>query len=175
LVVRVAGDPALWIEPLRRALGRVDPDAALDIRTMRDATEGAIGPMRMASILLASLSGLGLALALVGLYASVSDSAGRRTREMGIRVALGATPARIVWLSVRDSIAILLCGGTVGIVFAVAALHPVANLAPDGINPWSPAVFTAVLLLLLASGTAAAYLPARRVARLDPSIALREE
>jgi putative ABC transport system permease protein len=175
LVVRVAGDAALWIEPLRRALGVVDPDAALDIRTMRDATEGAIWPMRTASILLASLSGLGLALALVGLYASVSDSAGRRTREMGIRVALGATPAHIVWVSVRDSMAVLLCGGTAGIIFAIAAIHPVASLAPDGVNPWSPAMFTAVLLLLLASGAAAAYLPARRAAKLDLSIALREE
>lgn len=175
LVVRVAGDPALWIEPLRRALGAVDPDAALDIRTMREATEGAIWPIRMASVLLASLSGLGLALALVGLYASVSDSTGRRTREMGIRVALGATPGRIVWVSVRDSIAVLLCGGTAGTIFAIAAIHPVAKLAPAGVNPWSPAMFAAVLLILLASGAAAAYLPARRAAKIDPSVALREE
>jgi putative ABC transport system permease protein len=175
LVVRVSGDPALWIEPLRRALGVVDPDAALDIRTTRDATEGAIWPIRMACILLASLSGLGLGLTLVGLYASVSDSAGRRTREMGIRVALGATPAHIVWVSVRDSLAVLLCGGAAGILFAAAAIRSVARLAPDGVNPWSPAMFTAVLLLLLASGAAAAYLPARRAAKLDPSIALREE
>ncbi|HWC95285.1 MAG TPA: ABC transporter permease [Candidatus Sulfopaludibacter sp.] len=175
LVVRVAGDPALWIESLRRALGSVDPDAALDIRTMREATEGAIWPIRMASLLLASLSGLGLALALVGLYASVSDSAGRRTREMAIRVALGATPARIVWVSVRDAIGVLLCGGAVGTIFAIAAIHPVAKLAPAGVDPWSPAMFTAVLLLLLASGCAAAYLPARRAAKLDPSAGLREE
>lgn len=175
LVVRVAGDPALWIEPLRRALGTIDPDSALDIRTMREATEGAIWPIRMASILLASLSGLGLALALVGLYASVSDSVGRRTREMGVRVALGATPGRIVWTSVRDSMAVLLCGGTAGTIFAVAAIRPVAKLAPDGVNPWSPAMFTVVLVLLLACGAAAAYLPARRAAKLDPSIALRQE
>lgn len=175
LVVRVAGDPALWIEPLRRALGGIDPESALDIRTMRDATAGAIWPMRMVSILLASLSGLGLVLALVGLYASVSDSAGRRTREMGIRMALGASSAQIIWVSVRDSMAILLCGGAVGILFAIAAIRPVARLAPDGVNPWSPAMFAAVLLLLLASGTAAAYLPARRAAKLDPSLALREE
>jgi predicted permease len=175
LVVRVAGDPASWIEPLRHALGAVDPDAALDIRTIRDATEGAIWPMRMACILLASLSGLGLVLALVGLYASVADSTGRRTREMGIRVALGATPAGIVWASMRDSMAVLLCGGAAGTTLAVAAIHPVASLAPDGINPWSPAMFTVVLLLLLVSGAAAAYVPARRAAKLDPSIALREE
>ena len=72
----------------------------------------------MASILLASLSGLGLVMALVGLYASVSDSVGRRTRKMGIRVALGATPARIVWMSVGDSMAVLLCGGAAGVIFA---------------------------------------------------------
>jgi len=173
LVVRVTGDPSLWITPLRQALGAVDPDAALDIRTMRDATEGAIWPIRMASLLLASLSGLGLALALVGLYASVSDSTGRRTREMGIRVALGATPARIVWVCVRDSVAVLLCGGTAGTLFAIAAIRPVAKLAPAGIDPWSPAMFAAVLVILLGSGSAAAYLPARRAGKLDPSVALR--
>lgn len=175
LVVRVAGDPALWIEPLRRALGAADPDAALDIRTMRDATAGAIWPIRMASVLLASLSGLGLSLALVGLYASVSDATGRRTREMGIRVALGATPARIVWVCVRDSVAVLLCGGTAGTILAIAAIRPVARLAPAGVNPWSPIMFASVLVTLLASGAAAAYLPARRAAKLDPSSALREE
>jgi len=175
LVVRVAGDPAHWIEPLRRVLGAVDPEAALDIRTMRDATEGAIWPIRMASILLTSLSGLGLALALVGLYASVSDSAGRRTREMGIRVALGATAAHIVWVSVRDSMAVLLCGGTAGVVFAIAAIRPVARLAPDGVNPWNPAMFAVAFFLLLSCGAAAAYFPAHRAAKLDPSMALREE
>jgi len=175
LVVRATADPALWIEPLRHALGAVDPDAALDIRTMHDATEGAIWPIRMASILLASLSGLGLALALVGLYASVADSTARRTREIGIRTALGATPAGVVWLSMRDSAAVLLIGGAAGVAFAIAALRPVANLAPDGVNPWSPAMFAAVLLMLLASGGAAAYFPARRGARMDPCVALREE
>jgi predicted permease len=175
LVVRVAGKPALWIDPLRRALAAVDADAALDIRTMHDATEGAIWPMRTASILLASLSGLGLALALVGLHASVSYSTGRRVREMGIRVALGATPTRIVWISLRDSVAVLLCGGIAGVIFAVAAIPPVASLAPDGVNPSSPAMFTGVLLVLLACGATAAYLPARRAAKVDPGIALREQ
>ncbi|HTS66691.1 MAG TPA: hypothetical protein VMH28_31925 [Candidatus Acidoferrales bacterium] len=60
-------------------------------------------------------------------------------------------------------------------LFAAAAIHPVASLAPDGVNPWSPVLFTAVLLVLLACGAAAACLPARRAARLDPSMALREE
>src|SRR5581483_505430 len=121
------------------------------------------------------LSGLGLALALVGLYASVADSTARRTREIGIRTALGATPAGVVWLSMRDSAAVLLIGGAAGVAFAIAALRPVANLAPDGVNPWSPAMFAAVLLMLLASGGAAAYFPARRGARMDPCVALREE
>jgi predicted permease len=175
LVVRVAGNPAAWIEPLRHALASVDPDAALDVRTMSQATEGAIWPMRVAFVLVASLSGLGLALALVGLHASVSYSAGRRIREMGVRVSLGATPARIVWIFLRDSLAVLLCGGAAGLIFAIAAIRPVASLAPDGVNPWSPAMFIGVLVLLLASGAGAAYLPARRAAKLDPSIALREE
>jgi ABC-type antimicrobial peptide transport system permease subunit len=94
---------------------------------------------------------------------------------MGIRVALGATPARIVWASVRDSVAVLLCGGVAGLVLAIGAIRPVARLAPSGVDPWSPVMFAAVLVVLLASGAAAAYLPARRAAKLDPSVALREE
>jgi ABC-type antimicrobial peptide transport system permease subunit len=174
-VVRVAGNPTLWIEPLQRALAAVDANAALDIRTMREATEGAIWPMRTASVLLASLSGLGLALTLVGLYASVYYSTGRRTREMGIRVALGATDARIIWTCVRDALEVLLCGGAAGIVLSLAAIRPVAGLAPDGVDPMSPVAFAAVLLLLVSSGTVAAYLPARRAANVDPSTALRDE
>jgi ABC-type antimicrobial peptide transport system permease subunit len=175
LLVRVAGHPSQWIEPLRSALGEVDRSAALDIRPMEEAAAGALFPMRVATGFVGSLSGLGLALALVGLYGSVSYAVGRRTRELGIRAALGASRRRIVWTAVRDGVAVLACGATIGVPLAVLAIRPLVDLFPAGVNPWDPAPFLGVILLLLATGTAATWIPARRAGKIDPSVALRRE
>jgi len=85
LLVRVAGSPGNWIEPLRSALGEVDRTAALDIRPLAEAAAGALFPLRVATGFVGSFSVLGVALALIGLYGSVSYAVGRRTREFGIR------------------------------------------------------------------------------------------
>jgi predicted permease len=174
LVVRVHGDPRQWIEPLRQTLGAIDPEAALDVRTMRDATAGAIWPMQVASGFLASLAALGLMLALVGLYASVSYGVSCRTREMGIRAALGATPVRILGAALGDTAWVLAIGAVAGLGFAIAAVRLLAPTMPAGMNPWSPAMFASVLLVLLVCGAAAAAIPARRATRIDPSAALLE-
>jgi len=175
LLVRVAGNSAQWIEPLRSALAEVDLTAALDIRPMEHAVAGAMFPMRVASLFVGALSGLGLVLALAGLYGSVSYAVSRRTREMGIRAALGASRGRIVWAALGDGVAVLICGAIVGIPLAVSAIRPLVDLIPEGVNPWDPAWFSAVALTLLATGCAAAWIPARRAANVDPSIALRQE
>ena len=104
LLVRVTGSPGNWIEPLRGALGEVDRTAALDIRPLAEATAGALFPLRMATGFVGSFSVLGVALALIGLYGSVSYAVRRRTREFGIRAALGASRSRIVWTAVRDGL-----------------------------------------------------------------------
>jgi putative ABC transport system permease protein len=174
LVVRVYGDPRQWIEPLRRTLGGVDPEAALDVRTIKEATAGAIWPMQVASAFLVSLAALGLILALIGLYASVSYAVGRRTREMGIRAALGATPSRILGAALYDTAWVLSIGALAGLAFAIAAVRPLAPTMPAGIDPWSPAMFGSVLLVLLSCGAVATMVPARRATRIDPSVALRE-
>jgi putative ABC transport system permease protein len=175
LLIRVTGNPAQWIEPLRSALGQVDRTAALDIRPMEEATAGAMFPMRVASGFVGSLSSLGLALALVGLYGSVSYAVGRRTRELGIRAALGASRGRILWAALRDGMAIPICGVIVGMPLAAAAIWPLTGLLPSGVNPWDPSLFPAVILLLLATSTVASWIPARRAAGVDPSIVLRQE
>jgi ABC-type antimicrobial peptide transport system permease subunit len=175
LLVRVAGDAGRWIAPLRQAMGEIDPQAALDIRPMADAVAGGLFPMRMAAVLVGSLSAVGLLLALVGLYAAVSHAVGKRTREMGIRVALGATRGSIVRVALGDGMAVLGLGAAVGLALAVAAIRPLAGIVPDGVNPWDPALFGAVLVLLLAAGAAATAGPARRAARVDAAVALREE
>ena len=175
LLVRVAGNSAQWIEPLRNVLAGVNLTAALDIRPMEEAVAGAMFPMRVASVFVGSLSGLGLVLSLVGLFGSVSYAVNRRTREMGIRAALGASRTRIVWAALRDGVTVLACGAIVGIPLAVSAIRPLVDLIPQGVNPFDPAWFSAVALTLLATGCAAAWIPARRAAYVDPSIALRQE
>jgi putative ABC transport system permease protein len=173
LLVRVAGDPAQWIESLGHALA--EGDSALEIRPMRDAVAGALFPMRVAAAFVGSLGGLGLALALVGIYGSMSYAVGRRTREMGIRAALGATRLRILWTALRDGAVVLAPGAGVGLLFAISAVRPLAGLLPDGLDPWDPRMFAGAAVLLVTAGVAAAAVPAQRASRVDPAVALREE
>jgi putative ABC transport system permease protein len=175
LLVRVAGSPAQWIKPLREALADVDMVSALDVRPLSDATAGAIFPMRVAAGFVGSLSGLGLLLVLTGLYSSVSYATRRRTREMAIRAAVGATRATILWTATRDGVVVLAWGVAAGLPLAVAAIRPLTDILPDGVAPWDPAMFSAVAVLLLATGAGAAWFPARSAASVDPSLALRQE
>jgi len=174
-LVRVAGDARRWIEPLRGALSEVDRTSAQDIRPLRDAVEGAMFPMRIASGFVGCLSGLGLVLALVGLYGSVSYAVGRRTREMGIRAALGATRGRILGTALRDGMAVVAIGVVLGLASAAAAIRPLVDLLPAGFNPWDPLMFATVGAFVLATGAIAALVPARRAAKVDPSVAFRDE
>jgi putative ABC transport system permease protein len=176
LIVRVAGNPMQWMVPLRTALAEgADTLTPIDVRPLSDAAAGAIFPMRVAAGFIGSLSALGLLLVLAGLYSSVSYATRRRTREMAIRAAIGATRANILWTAIRDGVAILVCGIAVGLPLAIAAIRPLTDILPAGVNPWDPVTFFAVGILLLATGAGAAFLPARFVANVDPSLALRQD
>ena len=171
-LVRVSGDATQWIEPLRRAMTAADPAPAFDIRPLRDAVAGALFPVRIAAAFVGSISALGLVLALVGLYGSVSYAVSCRTREMAIRAALGATRARIIWTALRESALILASAAAVGLLFVIQAVRPLVDLLPDGVDPWDPKLYTAVSLALLGAGLTAAAIPAKRAAQADPREAL---
>jgi predicted permease len=175
LIVRVSGRPADWIGPLRDALGELDRSAAIDVRPLAEASAGALFPLRTATGFIGSLSLLGLALALCGIYGSVAYGVGRRTREFGIRAALGATRSRIIWTATRDGFAILLCGGAAGVPLSLAAIRFLTDLIPDGVDPWAAGPLVGILILLLGSGLIASWIPARRASRIEPTAALREE
>ncbi len=175
LLIRVAGSPTQWVEPLQNALGKVDGTAALDVRPLDDAVGGALFPMRVVTAFLGSLSGLGLTLSLIGLYGSISYAVGQRTHEFGIRAALGASQRRIVWTALRDGVAVLTCGAGIGAPLALLSIRPLVNLFPDGFHPWSLAPLAGVVILLLTTGFVAIWVPARRAARIDASVALRQE
>jgi putative ABC transport system permease protein len=176
LLVRVAGDPMQWITPLRNALAeQVGTLSPIEVRPLSDATAGAIFPMRVAAGFVGSLSGLGLLFVLAGLYSSVSYATRRRTREMAIRAAVGATRSNILWTAIRDGVAVLAWGLAVGLPLAIAAIRPLADIVPDGVDPWNPAMFLSVGFLLIATGAGAAFIPARFAANVDPSLALRQD
>jgi hypothetical protein len=175
LVTRVTGDPRQWIEPLRRAISEVDAEAAQDIRPMQDAVEGALLPMGVAAGLVGSLSFQGLLLALVGLYGSVSCAVGRRTGEMGIRAALGATRVRIVWTALRDALAVVVVAILAGLASALMAIRPLVALLPAGLDPWDLRLFAAIAAIVVVTCGLAALVPGLRAAAVDSSVALREE
>jgi ABC-type antimicrobial peptide transport system permease subunit len=174
-LIRVSGDPAQWIEPLRRALVGADAAPALDIRPLHDAVAGALFPMKMAAAFVTSIGGIGLALALLGVYGSVSYAVSRRTREFGIRAALGATRARNLWPALRHGACLLTAGAMVGLWLAILAIRSLVDLLPDGVDPWDPRLFATTALVLIGSGIVGAALPARRAAQVDCVSALRQE
>ena len=137
----------------------VDAGSAQDIRPMRDAVEGAMIPMQVAAGFVGTLSWLGLVLALVGVYGSVSYSVGRRTREMGIRAALGATRARLVRTALRDGVAVVVAGILVGLVSALVGIRPIVDLLPAGVNPWDPLTLSGTGAFVLLAGGGAMLAP----------------
>jgi predicted permease len=175
MLVATTGNGAQWVQPLRNALAHVDAEAAVEVRPLTDAAAGALFPIRIAATFAGSLAGIGLLLVLTGLYGSVSYATRRRTGEMAIRAAIGATRSTILRTAIGDGITVLACGLVAGLPLAVAAIGPLTDILPDGVDPWSIGMFAAVALVPLAVGTGAAWIPAREAANVDPALALREE
>jgi putative ABC transport system permease protein len=175
LLVATAGNGAQWVQPLRSVLAKVDSDAAVEVRPLAEAAAGTLFPMRIAAAFAGSLARMGLLIVLTGVYSSVSYATRRRTREMAIRAAVDASRPSILWTAISDGMAVLLCGIVVGILLAVAAIWPLSDILPDGVDPWNVGMFAAVTLVLLSVGAVAAWIPAREAVDVDPWFALRQE
>jgi putative ABC transport system permease protein len=162
------------LESIRHAVADLNPAITIDFHPYNDVVKQSLLRER----LLASLSGffgaLALILATVGLYGVIAYLVVRRTNEIGIRMALGATPARILAMVVREAATLLAFGVFIGTILALASGKAAATLL-YGLRPYNAAILAASALLLCAVAIAASLLPARRAARLQPSVALREE
>ncbi len=173
--VRTARAPEAALPELRRALTEVSRTVPVtDARTLRSQTEANITDDRVAMTIGVSLAGAAVLLAAVGLFGAMTYQVSRRTREMGIRVALGAAPPRLLSLVLRQGLTLALMGGAAGLVLSVWTTGAIeARLfRVSAFDTWS---FGLALALLTAIALAATVLPARRAARVDPMVALRDD
>jgi ABC-type antimicrobial peptide transport system permease subunit len=128
----------------------------------------------MATALTTLFGATALLLAGIGLYGVISYSVGRRTREIGIRMALGAQTRDALWMVIRQGMTLALVGAGIGLIASLALTRLIKTLL-FGVSPTDPMTFIAVSLLLAAVTLAACYIPARRAARVDPMVALKYE
>ena len=168
--------PAALLAPLvRERLRALDPDQPIaDFRTMEDVVGESIGARRRIGLLLGVFAGMALVLAAVGLFAVMAYSVRQRAPEIGVRIALGAEPGRILAATVGEGLRLALLGLAVGLGAAAVATRAIRSFLFDT-RTADPATVVAVSLFLLAVAAAASWLPARRAARTDPIKILRAE
>ncbi len=175
LVARVEGDPHAVLASLRGEVQRLDPSLPIyDAKTLTEHMQVPLFPARMAAVVLGSFGVLALALAAIGIYGVMSYVVAGRTREIGLRMALGADRASVLRLIVGQGMTLALVGLAVGLLFAFAAARLLTSLL-YGVSPGDPLTFAAVAALLASVAFLACYVPARRATRVDPMIALRYE
>ncbi|HKS81584.1 MAG TPA: ABC transporter permease [Candidatus Acidoferrales bacterium] len=175
LVVRTANDPRSLLEPIRKGIQAVDPNlAATDIETLQTFMTLPLFPARVTGILLGAFGLLALALAMGGLYGVISYTMSQRTREIGLRMALGAGPRDVAALVLRYGLAMSGLGVVLGIALAFGATHVLSSLL-YGIRADDPATLIGVSFVLIAVTLLACWLPARRAMEVDPMVALRYE
>jgi ABC-type antimicrobial peptide transport system permease subunit len=175
LVVRGGGDPRRLLPALREAIRQVDPDIpASQVRTMDERVSAAVATPRLQTVVLGAFAGLALLLAGLGIYGVMSDAAQRRTREVGIRMAVGATSRAILVLFLRAGMRMVAAGVAVGLVTAFALTRAMQALLFQ-VSPTDLRVFAGVTLALSAVALVAAWMPARRATRLEPTVVLRAE
>ena len=175
LVARTRGDPASLAPDIRRVVGEADASLALDhVRTVREVHANSMARERFLTTLLLVFAVVGVVLAVVGVYGVLAQQARRRTREMGIRIALGAQGASVRWLIVRQGLGLTITGLTIGIAVGVIGTRAMSSLLFQ-VAPGDPLTFAAVAVLLAGTSVVAAWLPASRASRADPAAALRGE
>jgi putative ABC transport system permease protein len=175
LTMRTTSDPRNAIPAVTAAVHQVDPELpVVDVMSMNDVISESVLPQRFNLILLGSFAALALVLAAVGIYGVLSYTVRRRVREIGIRMALGASHSDVLRMIVTDGMKPILLGVALGLAAALALSRVVASLI-FGVRATDPLTFAAVALLLVAVGLLATILPAYRATRVEPVRILREE
>ena len=175
LVVRTRGDAAALAPAIRQAIWSIDKDQpVVRAATMESLLAASAAERRFALILFETFALVALTLAAAGIYGVLSGSVAERTREIGVRLALGATGESILVLVIRQGMMLTGIGATIGLAGAAAASQAIAAML-FGISPLDPATYFGVILLLVAVSVIACGVPALRAMRVDPIVALRQE
>jgi len=174
LVFRSAGNPATMAGAMRRQVQTLDPNLLLRATTVREVVDGSLWAPRLSAGLLTVFGILGLVLAIVGVYGVVSYSVNQRQRELGVRMALGATAADVQVLILRQGLAVVTVGVVAGLLLALGASRGVQKLL-FVTSPRDAMTFVLVPSILILAAILACWLPARRATRIDPARALRDE
>jgi ABC-type antimicrobial peptide transport system permease subunit len=172
---RALGDPTALVKQVRAIVAEADNNLPLfDVRTQTQQIEQTLFQQRLISRLTSFFAVLALVLACIGLYGLLSYEVARRTRELGIRMALGAQRRDLMRLVVRHGLTLAFAGAIIGIGASMALTRLMASML-YGVRPGDPVTFVGVSALLVLVAFAACSIPARRAMRIDPMVALREE
>jgi putative ABC transport system permease protein len=175
VLLRARGDSRSLSGAVRQEMSAIDPALPLSqIRMMDEVLSAAQSRPRFLTLLLALFSGVALAIATIGIYGVISYSVERRAREFGLRMALGAQPADVLSLVMKQGAGLALVGIAVGLVAAFALTRLMSSLL-FGVTPTDPATFSIVTIILTVVALAASYFPARRATKVDPIQTLRYE
>lgn len=175
LVISTSVDPLSLAPGVRSAVLQIDSDQPVsNIRTMNDIVSESVARQRFSMLLLAIFAAVALVLAAVGIYGVMSYAVAQRTREIGLRMALGAQPAHVLKLVVGQGLKLVLIGVGIGLVASLLMTRAMSSLL-FGISPTDPATLTVISVVLTAVAVLASYLPARRATKVDPLVAFRFE
>jgi len=175
LAIRTAGDPMNLAAAVRSQIAQIDKSQPVhDVKTLEERRAGLLAPRRVNMLLVVTFAALALILGSIGIYGVVSYSVGRRTHEIGVRMALGAHQGQILGMVLRNGLELIAAGVAIGLLASAGLTRLISSELWDvsATDPWT---FAAVVTLLAASGFAACLLPAWRAARVDPTRALRYE
>lgn len=180
VLVSAAGDPASVIPPVRQVIRALDPKIPVtDVQTLDAYFDVTLYPFRLAGLVIGGCGVMALLLAAIGIYGVVSYSVAQRTREVGIRMALGALRRDILGLIVRQGMVVVGYGLAIGLVLGVAVTRLLASLPLDiellfGVNATDPLTLGGVTIFLGLVALAACFIPALRAAKVDPMVTLRD-
>jgi ABC-type antimicrobial peptide transport system permease subunit len=173
VAIRTTADPASLVTAVRKAIHDLDPELPIyNVRTMEQRVDESLAHRRFSMLLLTIFAGVAAGLAAVGIYGVVAFLVNQGTREMGIRMALGATPRGIALLVVRHGMLIAVAGLVLGVAGAIAVSRVMRSLL-FGVGTTDPLTYLLVAALVVGTALIASYIPARRAARLDPMRSLR--
>ena len=173
--LRAVGDPSALIPAVRETIRGIDPNIGIDVIAPMERLEvGSRSKERFYAVMLGVFASVSALLAAIGIYGVLAYAVAQRTRELGVRVALGARPGQVLALVMRQGLALTAAGLAIGFIAAAAGARSIEAML-FGITPLDPPAFMAVAVGFAIIATVASYVPARYATRVDPAVTLRDE